>query len=59
MMYAGTKNWNEAITVVTTEKKMVGVSSGRITCRNCCRLFAPSMRAASLRCSGMCCRPAT
>ncbi len=40
-------------------KKMYGVSMGIVTWRNLCHQFAPSISAASYRCCGMPCNPAS
>src|SRR5690625_6703593 len=40
-------DWRELITSTTLTKNRTGESSGRVTCRNCRRRFAPSIAALS------------
>src|SRR5690606_12933224 len=56
--YIWSKTWKVPIMDITTMKKVVGFSIGRVMCQNCCQRLAPSIWAASYRSSGMSCRPA-
>ena len=54
MMKAGTKNWNETMTVVTRVKKIVGVSIGIVTKRNCSDVAGAVDPGRLVQLSGMC-----
>ena len=51
-------SWMVPMTDRNTLIRIVGPSSGRVTCRNACQALAPSVTAASVSSLGMPCRPA-
>ena len=52
------KSWIVPMTDRNMLIRMVGPSSGSVTCRNACQALAPSVAAASVSSCGMLCRPA-
>jgi hypothetical protein len=47
MMRGTAKTFMATITLITITRSVVGLSSGRVTCRNCRQGLAPSIWAAS------------
>ena len=52
-------SWRAPMIERKIETRIVGPSRGNVTCRNACRLSAPSIRAASSSSLGMPCSPAS
>lgn len=52
------KSWMDPMTDRKTLTRRVGASSGRVTLRNRCQAFAPSISAASVNSAGMAWSPA-